>query len=130
MLKLNLEENKGVWIDGSAPEYSETAFAGGSFRIRVLPITRTMFVNAQRKHTTMKRGVERTDMIAANHTLFIACVQEWDGLADVNGQPLPCDTETKEKIAEQYMAFASATVDAALRAQQIEDDGKAVERGN
>ena len=131
-VKLNFNRgNEGVWIDGTHPELVDTPFAGKDFRVRVKPITKTMFATAQKKNTRVRKGVETTDAVQANADLFVACVTEWEGFKnEEDGMEIPCDSKHKGLIVEHYMSFATGIVNAAMAAAEVSDDAMETEKGN
>ena len=113
MLKLSTNVNDAVWIDNKHRVFADSEYADYDFRIQIKPISRVDIARINKKHTTRKKGVPTTNDIAAQADQFVECVLTWENILDGEGNPIECNTENKQNIANVNALFAANVVDAA-----------------
>lgn len=121
-LLLDLNQQDGVWIDGSHRVFEKSEFEGLNFKVRIKPLTRTE-LRRIRREAENSRGSFDQDIYLPK--IFLSQVIDWE-LKDGSGQPISFSNENKKVLVEQFPGFtnliAAACLDAQARASQIQEE--------
>lgn len=111
--------NTGVWR-----EYRP------GVRAKIRPLTRSVFRRLQQeaatKETVTERGrravTQTVDPERFDRLLYRHIIEDWEGFASPDGQPLPCTDEMKDIVCDRLGAFAAwAMEEAGLLAEQEDE---------
>lgn len=95
--------------------------------IQVRPLSSSAFRRLKEKHTSVQRGVEKTNGLELTMDLFDQAVIGWDEtIQDENGGPLDCTPANKRLICEHNMDFVNdvlAAIDDAEKARRAGEEG-------
>jgi len=84
--------------------------------------TRIEFVNRQRQEVL---NDEKFD-----HLTHRAIIEEWEGIVDSSGQPVPCTDENKDRITDRMINFSAWILDEATSLAEAESDQTTAEIKN
>jgi hypothetical protein len=118
-LLLNLDQQDGVWIDGSHRVFEKTEFDGLGFRVKIKPLTRTELRRIRKESQTAK-GVDG-DLVMPK--IFAAHVIDWE-IKDSKGEQIPFTDENRKVICESFPGFANLIAAACMdsNAQTVSED--------
>lgn len=127
-----------AWIDGSHEVFANNdehhvraRFGGKPFRIKIRRLLTTKLDEFRRRHTpapTRKVPNPLPDLFKTTRDAFAWCVLAWEGIGGRQGAgALPCDDETKARLATKEWEFANAVVDAAVKLDVGCSEGEAAE---
>lgn len=108
----------GVWCE----------YAPG-VRAKIRPLTRSTYRRLQSEATTRETVTERGKRAVTERIrpelfdllLYRHIIEDWEGFASPDGQPLPCSDEMKDIVCDRLGAFASWTMDEANALAEQED---------
>ena len=95
--------------------------------IQVKTLSSSDFRRLKEKHTSVQRGVEKTNGLELTMDLFDRAVIGWDEtIQDENGEPIACTPVNKRLICEHNMDFVNdvlAAIDDAEKARRTSAEG-------
>lgn len=94
-----------ITIGGAACEVELNPLSSRDLRELIQKHSKTRFSRGQK--------IEETDEAALRQERFDQMVLDWEGITDLNDEPLPCTAETKRQIAEFNHDFVLAVFEAA-----------------
>jgi len=106
----NRDAAAGVWC-----EYEP------GVRVKIRPLTRSLFRNLQREATTRETVVERgrravqekVDQDALDRLLYSRLIEDWEGVVDPEGAALPCTDEMKNMVCDCLGGLAAWVIEEA-----------------
>jgi hypothetical protein len=118
-LLLNLNQQDGVWIDGSHRVFEKTEFEGLIFKVKIKPLTRTELRKVRREGQTQK-GFDQDITLPK---IFTSQVLDWE-LKSADGQVIPFTEENKKILAEQFPILTNLVAAACMDSniQTINED--------
>jgi len=111
-LFLDINQNNGIWIDGTHPVFEKSEFVGLGFRVKINPLTRSK-LRILRKESATRSGIDQDIYLPK---IFMSQVVDWR-LRDGDGRPIPFSEENKKVLLEQFPGFTNLIAAACLDAQ-------------
>ncbi len=109
-MRLLTKKDRAFWVEIEDAE------------VLIKPLTAAEVERIRRKHTKISfvRGerVEETDWGKVTQDMFCACVRDWKGICDEEGNPIACTEENKRLVAELNTGFAGEVIQRATALEQ------------
>jgi len=118
-------------IDNKHEIFEDTVFADCEFSIKARSLSSVEQARLESEIVKIsKRGKINFDPSVVTTEKFVRCVEDWSGIEDENGNPVPCTEETKRAVATHDRDFARLVLQALQDEAELERAAKDEELKN